>query len=117
MWVTFLDPRSRNMKHLSGGEYTSAKQKLVEEIEDLTWNTKNTTLDIINLIWSGSNDREEDPFFKEHDFDSPIKVVDPTENSGSTGESGFEMHANAVKREVENYLVPQMILSPKTDPL
>ena len=50
------------MKHLSGGEYTSAKQKLVEEIEDLTWNTKNTTLDIINLIWSGSNDREEDPF-------------------------------------------------------
>ena len=60
---------------------------------------------------------EKIPFFKGLDFDSPIKVVDPKKNSGSSGESGSKMHDNTVKREVDNYLDPQMIVSQKTYPL
>ena len=62
LWVTFLDPQSRNMKYLSRGEYTSTNQKLVEEIKYLTWIADNTTPDNINLIWNGSSNRKEYPF-------------------------------------------------------
>ena len=46
------------MKNLSQGGYKSAKQNFVEEIKYLTLYTKNTTPDIINVIWDGSYDRE-----------------------------------------------------------
>ena len=57
------------------------------------------------------------PLFKGSDFEFTIKVVSIMQNIFSSDETGFEMHVNAVKREVENYLDPQMIVSPKTDPL
>ena len=58
---------------------------------------------------------EKNTLLKVNDFDSPTEVVGTMDNRGSSGESGFEMHANVVKWEVENYLDSQMIVFPKTN--
>ena len=117
LWVTFLDPRTRKMKHLSDLERTCAKQKLVDEVVNLTWNTVKTSSEIIELCDDSHEDEGADPFLLGSDFDSPVKVPNAIDNGNDDSDDLREMHVAAVKREVENYLDPQMYVSPKIEPL
>ena len=35
LWVAFIDPQSRKRKHITSGEYTSAKSMLLDEIKNM----------------------------------------------------------------------------------
>ena len=107
LWVTFLDPRCRKMKHLSSEEYDEAKTKLSTEITFLT-------MPIIPRTAADNakdNDEDNDPYLGSL-YDSPSKIVSDTPQTNS-----ITMHRAAVQREIENYLDPQLIVSANTDPL
>jgi hypothetical protein len=117
LWVTFLDPRSRKMKHLSSKtEYESAKRMFVQEVKDVAWNTMALTETTTTTTYDNEVEVGNDPFLMGmNTFDSPTKQVNPEEND----DNGlvFESFAAAVQREIENYLDPHIHVPPSTDPL
>lgn len=118
LWVTFLDPRSRKMKHLSKGEFCSAKELFIEEVKELSLaQHRNMTPTTIDLLCEGPVDEDEDPFLMGIEFDSPTKPANLIQENSDDNAIEFELHATAVGREVENYLDPHMFVSAKTDPL
>ena len=114
LWVTFLDPRSRKMKHLSENEYERAKNLFVKEVTNLALDDAACSESNNNMSSNTDDDYEEDPFLVGADFDSPNNEDPaPMENNSR----GVEECVSAVKREIENYLDPLISVPPKTDPI
>ena len=113
LWVTFLDPRNRKMKHLKADEYKKAKAKFVDVVTALsmpltTSQSEHTTED----------EEAFDPYLGNL-FDSPSKIVcdDNVATNDVLQEDHVTVHRSAVNREVENYLDPQLIIPSNTDPV
>eukprot|EP00549_Striatella_unipunctata_P026492 CAMPEP_0118677864 /NCGR_PEP_ID=MMETSP0800-20121206/2874_1 /TAXON_ID=210618 ORGANISM="Striatella unipunctata, Strain CCMP2910" /NCGR_SAMPLE_ID=MMETSP0800 /ASSEMBLY_ACC=CAM_ASM_000638 /LENGTH=82 /DNA_ID=CAMNT_0006573605 /DNA_START=327 /DNA_END=572 /DNA_ORIENTATION=- len=73
---------------------------------------------ICDNIIVGTEEDEEDILSMRNMFDSPPKRAtnsDPTADDDST--RAFEECANAVKRDIENYLDPSISVPPSTEPL
>jgi hypothetical protein len=109
LWVTFLDPRSRKMKHLTKNEYDIAKTKLIDEIINLTEISDSEEI-VVNDTCS---DKVDDPFFGCSMFDSPTQLS----STQDTDDHEKELLRAAVLREVENYLDPQLYVRPTDSPL
>jgi hypothetical protein len=120
LWVTFLDPRCRKMKHLTENEYDTAKGKLVDEVVKLTAaiaeSRKATSIPVSDSrnIDTDNND----PFFGSSLFDSPSMSAHENDSAGSTEAENKEiLDRSAVLTEVENYLDPQVHVQPTVSPL
>jgi hypothetical protein len=116
LWVTFLDPRKRQMRHVSRSEYEVAKKKFIDEVMKLI------VLSISQEISydERSDDNDIDPFFGSTTFDYPsttkyasIQETDPDAMTTAND----ELHHSSVIREIENYLDPQLHIHFKDDPL
>jgi hypothetical protein len=102
------------MKHLTRDEYDIAKEKLVDEVVNLTIDQKTKAIPVSDI----NIDADDDPFFGSSMFDSPSRkksahgtVTDSTEADNKA------LHRSAVLREVENYLDPEIYVHPKQCPL
>ena len=112
LWVTFLDPRCRKMKHLCSNEYKTAKMKFRKDVTALTMPI------VARLpVTESAKEREydNDPYLGSL-YDSPSTSVCSISNESIQG-ANETIHRSSVQREIENYLDPQLIVPPTTDPL
>lgn len=108
LWVTLLDPRSRQLKHLTREEKLLAKVKLLNEVTELSEGIYQNTTTAESQHVNDSNSTS----MWGSTYDSPIQL---NPQSMATNDL-HEMHRTTINNEINSYLGPKHI-PPNVDPL
>lgn len=116
-WLTFLDPRSRQMKHLSAMDYSKARKNFLEEVLEMALTERQISAPPRS---QGTLETyEDDPFNVASVFDTPFGETGVAEHVhvDDTFESQRAYVQTTVMREVELYLDPRSFVPATVDPL
>jgi hypothetical protein len=100
LWDTVLNPRNRQMRHLSSSEFEIAKKKFIDEAMKLT-------------VLSTSQQIS----FDERNVGNDIDLIFQETNPDAVTTANGDLHHSSVMREVENYLDSQLYIHFRDDPL
>jgi hypothetical protein len=119
LWITYLDPRCRKMKHLSESERMNAKSCFIDEMVEICFAANRET-----QTNKGNDQAEskEDGEYKDDDcfgviFDSPLKHGRQFLQAFPEADSFHDDLRNRVELKVVNYLNKMAHISHHQDPL